>query len=81
MSTPIPLRDLFSDATMARLVRDKVAAQGFYLADDEAVALLREIGVEATQERLQCVKLGFELGTCSRARGEALRLLTPAGRG
>lgn len=73
------LADVFSDSTMVRLVRDKVAARGFYLDDSTAIALLKEIGVEPTHDRLQSVKLGYELGCASRARATALRALPVRG--
>ena len=77
----LPLAEIFADERMAQVVREKVTAHGFYLDDATAISLLREIGAEATSERVGLVKLGFELGCCARARGEALRLLPSAGRG
>lgn len=73
------LADVFSDARMVRLVRDKVATSGFDLDDATAIALLKESGVEPTHDRLQSVKLGYELGCCSRARATALRVLPVRG--
>ncbi len=77
----LPLAEIFADERMAQLVREKVTAQGFYLDDATAIALLHEMGVATAPERVALVKLGFELGCCARARAEALRLLPSAGRG